>query len=486
MGITISGLTQQDSLSNEALLIITNNDGVSRSITWGNLKANIESGTLQAILNGGASQSVGTIKIDNDDYSIASIANNILSLDFANIPNLEINTIKLVKSKVDLAGELQSNVLYIVDGIIDMGTQTITVPSGGLNIKGWSFNVSGLTSSASNHSMFVSPVGGSGDLLARDMFITVSGANSSVYALQAANGTEAFEIQTINYNGCKSLGYLDGYRQGFESETGRFGGYPQLELKGSWSGGYRCTTSIVRGLASDFTGYLFKAGAGFSMNSRFLTDINADIPAGAGLFDFSESNFNNASTIQVQGAIITRNGVADPTDDAMTPNVSASSLKSKWRDNVGLENTYEGGTLTVSSETENTPVVQNTFYDVSSTFTASDLQHFASPSNGLLRHDGFDPRRYKLNLFFTVGGTNGTALSLKVVKWDNSASGFVDVVTQTKPVNNLVGADDLAFFNIVKSIDLDANDYIKVQIANITGSSSFTVKLESFIELSER
>ena len=486
MGKPFSKFTQQDTIDNSALMAITNKDGVTRSITWGNLKADIEAGVLQSIINDGPSSSVGTIEISNDDYSIASNINNKLALNFANLPNLNINSIRLVKSKEDLAGALRSDVLYIIDGVIDMGAQSISVPAGGLNISGWSFDVSGLTSSATNYTMFTSPVGGSGNLLARDVFITVTGSSASVYGLTSATGAEAFEIQTINYNNCNSLGYLDGYRQGFESETGRFGGYPELELRGTWLGGYRATTSIVRGMPSDFNGYLFKAGAGLSMSSRFLTDINADLGTAAGLFDFAESNFVNASTIQVQGAIITRNGAIDPNDTTVSPNISAASIKSKWRDNVGIGNTYEGGSLSITAEAANTSITQNQFYDVASTFTASDLQHFTSPSNGQLRHDGFDPRNYKLNLFFTVGGSSGDVFTLKVVKWDDSASGFVDVVTQTKPVNNLVGSDDIAFFNVVKGLELDANDYVKIQLANTTSTNNFTVKLESFFELSER
>ena len=54
----------------------------------------------------------------------------------------------LVKTASDLAGTLDSTVEYFIDGIIDMGSQAIELPAGGLNFTGYNFNVSKLISSA--------------------------------------------------------------------------------------------------------------------------------------------------------------------------------------------------------------------------------------------------------------------------------------------------------------------------------------------------
>ena len=45
------------------------------------------------------------------------------------------NTI-IVKQASDLSGTLDSTKVYLIDGIIDMGAQSIEVPSGGLTIIG--------------------------------------------------------------------------------------------------------------------------------------------------------------------------------------------------------------------------------------------------------------------------------------------------------------------------------------------------------------
>ena len=204
----------------------------------------------------------------------------------------------IVTQPADLAGVLDSTKEYFIDGIIDMGTQSIEIPAGGLYIKGYNFDISGLVSTEPNFTLFTSPVGGSGNLLMADCFIDISGTNSQVYDIVSNTGFEAVEVGRINYNNCTSLGTIDNYRQGLEDGTGRFGGSPSLTLKGNWLGGYRATTTIVRSLSASMTEPLFKAGAAFVMQSRFHTDINCDLPALAALFDFDAVNFPNPSTLQ--------------------------------------------------------------------------------------------------------------------------------------------------------------------------------------------
>ncbi len=97
----------------------------------------------------------------------------------------------------DLSGVLDSTKEYFIDGIIDMGSQSIEVPQGGLNLSGYNFDVSKLISSAAAYTMFTSPVGGSGNLLGKDYAIEVTGAGSQVYNLVSDTGLEAFEFARI-------------------------------------------------------------------------------------------------------------------------------------------------------------------------------------------------------------------------------------------------------------------------------------------------
>ena len=121
-----------------------------------------------------------------------------------------------------LGGAIDSTKEYFIDGKIDMGTIQIEVPATGFSYAGYNFDVSGLYSTEDNYTMFVSPVGGSGNVIGRDAEITTSGTNSQVYDLTDHNGFSAFEFSRVNYVDCTSLGEITNYRQGLENGTGRF------------------------------------------------------------------------------------------------------------------------------------------------------------------------------------------------------------------------------------------------------------------------
>ncbi len=397
----------------------------------------------------------------------------------------------LVTSPIQLSGVLDTTKEYFLDGIIDFtGTGlNIEIPAGGLSLRGYNFDLSGIKCDDDNYTLFTSPVGGSGNVLGADYFIEVSGANSKAYDISSLTGFEAFEFSRINYNNCTSLGLIDSYRQGLEDGTGRFGGSPTLELIGNWAGGFRITTSIVRGLSQAMTEPLFKAGTGFVMQSRFLTDINVDLPASAALFDFSLANFPTPSTVQAIGAIVSRNGVIDANDANITPNMSAGDLSASWKGNNGLTNTFEGGAIGVTTElaTLNSGVAVGEFVDVAATtWAATDLQHFDNPQNGEIRHTGNSPREYKVLISATAKSVANDVVTIRVLKWDNSASQFAVVLDQTRVVNSLVGNRDVGFFEVNINTTLDQNDYVKMQVANLTAQNDVTIEVDSYMIVEER
>ena len=393
----------------------------------------------------------------------------------------------IVQSSSDLSGTLDSTKEYFIDGIIDMGSQSIEIPQGGLNLAGYNFDLSKLISSAVGYTMFTSPEGGSGNVLGLDYAIEVTGASSQVYDIVSDTGFEAFEFSRVNYNNCTSLGTIDNYRQGLEIGTGRFGGSPSLTLKGVWAGGYRVTTSIVRALSVGMTEPLFKAGAGFTMGSRFLTDINCDLPALAPLLDFSPSNFLNPSTLQLDGAIITRDGAINADDSNITPNITASDLASSWKGNNGIRNTFEGGSIGVATEAATIITTSGVFETLNAgSWNTQDLQHFDSPTAGQLRHLGNTPREYKLIADFSLDSNANDDLTLRVTKWDNSAASFVTVLDQSRQVNNFSGGRDVAFFSININTELDQNDYIFLEVANINDNNNITAEIDSYFIVEQR
>jgi len=371
-----------------------------------------------------------------------------------------------------------------------MGSQSITVPTSGLTILGQSFDISGLTSSEDNYTLFVSEsiAIGSGNLLMADIDISVTGAASKVYELYDATGFNAIEMARINYTNCTSLGDLYEYRQGLEDGTGRFGGSPSLTLHGIWLGGFRITTSIVRSLDGTMTEPLFKEGTLFQMESRFLSDINCDLPTLAAFHDFSPSNFPNPGTVQLQGCEITRDGSYDADDANLTPNMDKGDLCSYWKGNNGLPNTFVGGTTSITSEELTTISAGSTYYDLEGIFTGTGLEHFSASADGNLTHLGNSPREFEVTSNLVLESTQNNQLSVRFRKWDNSASSFIDLdyTEQTRQVNNLSGARDVAYFTILVGVTLDQNDYVQLQVKNNSGNSNVTAESSSFFRIQER
>ena len=385
----------------------------------------------------------------------------------------------------DFPAELDSSVQYFIDGSVDMGTRSLEVPAGGLHLAGYDLELSRLTSTEDNYTLFTSPVGGSGDLVSADLTMTTSGANSQVYNLVDSDGFHAIELTRVNYTDCSSLGTIGSYRQGLESGSGRFGGSPSLTLEGTWSGGFRISTSIARNLGAGMTEPLFKAGTAFIMNSRFLSDINCDLPVSAALLDFSAANFPNPSTLQLKGCEVTRVGAYNTDDSLLTPNVSHTDLCSSWKGNNGLSNTYEGGRLVVTASAVTSIASVSTWYTLNAaTWGASRLAHFSNPSAGQLLQLGNSPIEYRAVVNFVVESAQNVVIGVRLRKWDNSASTFIDFPEVRRQVNNLVGERDVAVFNYIFPISLDVGDYCYFQVRNNSGSSDATLELDSdwFIE----
>lgn len=396
------------------------------------------------------------------------------------------DTFIIVKTSSDF-GIIDSTKVYYIDGIIDMGSTSVEVPAGGINMIGSTFDVSQLVSSENNYTMFYSAVGGCGNILAQDIAFEASGTSSQVWNLTSATGFEAFEFSQVNYNNCTKIGVIDNFRQGLETGTGRFGGTPELELKGTWLGGFFIDTSIVRSI-DDGAYSLYKAGAGFTMNSRFRSNQNTDLPANVSFIDFSPSNFPNPGTVQLTNMELTRNGVYNADDLNLTPNLDHGDLACYWKGNNGLPNTYVGGTTSVISEELTTVAAGSTWYTLKGVFLGTGLQHFSSSTDGKLTHLGNSPREFEFTADIILDSNPNNELSVRWQKWDDSAGVFspLDYTIRTRQVNNLIGGRDVAFFTMIFGGVLDQNDYIQLQVRNNSGNNNVTMDTDSFFRIQER
>lgn len=389
----------------------------------------------------------------------------------------------VVTQASDLAGTLDSTKEYFIDGVIAMGAQSIQVPATGLTLSGYSFDLSKLESSESNYSLFVSAPGGSGNLILKNLSCKTDGTSSQVYNLTDATGFNSIEITSVNYNDCTSLGTINGYRQLLETGTGRFGGSPELTFEGSWIGGVRIATSIVRSLSSITS--LFKKGASLTMEGRFITDINCDLPATGALIDFSDANITNDESLDFNGARVTRAGVSDASDTTLHPNIDAKSVKSYWQNNVGLPNTYKYIKADITTEVVTVVSATNTYYPLAGTFTVDTEVHFDMPANGefrLLTGNG----SYQISGNLVIVGASGDVLDVKVTKSTDGGATFpTDLTHISRQVNALVGGRDVAFFPLSLITTLKKNDRVRLEIENKTTTTNLTAELDSYFIMSQ-
>lgn len=384
--------------------------------------------------------------------------------------------------KETLGGKIDSTKEYFIDGVIDVSDISIQVPVSGIGITGYGFGISKLYSSKNNYKLFTSPSKGSGNVFLSDFSIEITGVNSSVYNLKSYSGNEAKEVNNINYDSCTSLGYLDTYRQILERNTGRFGGTPELELRGTMNG-LRVTTSIVRGLSDIIS--LFKAGEGLVFSGRVITDINCDLPSNGALFDFSESNFLNDESFIINGSFVTRLGQASSADTAVHPNIDETSVKSLWKSNTGISNTTKYLKGAISNEVETIISAPDTYYPLAGTWNIEELSHFDMPVNGqfrLLSGNG----SYKIHADIVIVGTANDVIDIRVTESNDGGVTFPTVINHIKrQINSLVGIRDVAFFPISFIKNLHKNDRIRIEVENKSGTNNVTAELDSYIIIND-
>lgn len=391
-------------------------------------------------------------------------------------------TIVYVKEASDMPVNPSSDVTYWLDfsGLIEVSE--ITVPAGGLFIRGNSSDQTGIGSTEDNFTLFN---GVGGNVFLRDVYVTVSGSGSQVNDLTDATGNSAYECVGVNFYGCTSLGELNGYRQFSLLNYGAFGGSPELTLSGNMNGVF-IDTCLTRSLDVSFSGSLFKSGTGLSLSSRFRSNMRVDLPANASFCDFTSSNFEDSSLLQINGGQFSRDGVISSGDNGFFPNLDPEDLVCEWYGNNGLRNTHEGGRLTLTTEATTTIVTAGEFVDAAGAWTASDLQHFDSPSNGQLRNIGKNPQEFLVFGYFYADSDPNDYVSVRITRWNEVDQAFEEVVTETQQVLSISGSRDVAIIQIMYPITLEYNDYAKVQITNEDDDRPIILEASSYIHLIKR
>lgn len=392
----------------------------------------------------------------------------------------------VVKTPYDMAGTLRSDRVYLIDGVVDFTDSKVLpldVPVGGLRVMGFGADISLMLTTEDNAIMFQSAT--SGSFSATSLGFTCSGVGSQIFALTSNTGDEAHEINRVNYLNCTSLGCLTSFRQGFESNTARFEGTPELKLCGPWTGGFFIDQSIVR-ILTDGAYSLFTAGVGLTFASRFRITANVDLPASVAFINFAPANLGAANLLQLTGSIVTRGGVSDPDDTNITPNIGNTALESFWKGNVGVRNTHVGGTVTSSGTAVTVISATGVAEDIVATWALSSAEHTDNPSGSQVRHLASSPHEFKVSAVVNVDGSAGLQLELFITKFSVSSGLSSTVVSQIREVVNLSGPDDIATFGVAAFTTLSTGDYLRLRIANNSNASNLMCLADSYMLVEER
>jgi hypothetical protein len=404
--------------------------------------------------------------------------------DYSTFYNEKFVDVVPINSAADVVGPFSSNKLYYITvSTLDMtgSGNYFEVPPNGLHVRGLGNNLTTVICSDDNYNLFDSPVSESGNLVINDMGFAITGTNSKVYNLTDYNGGNAVETYGINYYNCTSLGQLTNYRQVLGNNIGRFGGTPELTFNGTFNG-FREDLSIVREIGNITS--LFKEGTSLSITGRFNVNINCDLPATGSLCDFSESNIANDESLIFQNCFITRQGVVNTVDANITPNVSHESVKSKWSDNTGMPDTTKYLEAVIATEVETPIAASGTYYPLEGTWTVNQEVQFDMPVNGqyrLLTGNG----AYQINGDFTIDGSQNDIIDLRVTVSSDGGVTFPLVVNHTRrPVNNLQGGRDVAFFNLNFITTLKKNDRIRIEVENVNDTNNVTAEEDCYLNIS--
>ena len=375
---------------------------------------------------------------------------------------------RLIKSPTQLTGDLDSGKLYIIDGAIDMGDDSIDVPEGGIQIAGLGFDVSSLSA---NGTLFTYSGAYAGSVQLQDLAITAA----TVFDLDNDENLGAVEGQAVNFVGCASLGELTSYRQGLWSGSALINCTDGLTMSGTWLGGFAIVDSIIIG---GFTGTAFKSGTALDIQGSFRSNINAlDIAIGGAFCDFAPSN------IDVDGGF-TMEGVRVSPGVTAFPNMPRSNVKARYRNCLGQANTYPGGQWVISASAATSVAAADTLYKLAGTTTYADMQWFSDSGNNRFVYDSTQTLEVEIKAVLTFSGTNGDQVNTWIRQWDDSASGWIDLSQSGAATINASGrAEGVATFAYA---NLDAGDYIEVWIENLSGARDVTAQAGGLVGIVER
>lgn len=315
-----------------------------------------------------------------------SVGPTLLSNFTDDIGATEIEVVKVTNKSQIINQILDETKKYLIlKNIVLVDGEFINMDSSPL-IEGLGADYTNITTTSTTGVIFKSV--SCGNINIKNISLSAVGVTSKVFELKDLDadfgvtvGSHEFRLVGVNFTGCQSLGFVDGFRQWFTKDLGFYGCSDGIEMRGVWNGIFFEQSNLF-GFSN--TGTLFKQGANLSFVDRCIFQLNLNVPSGAVFLDFLPSVFQDDEALQLNNFVAKVDGVKNQ-DNAtlLIPNISANDQKSLWGLNSGLPSTAREKIIIENSVsgTYNINWLNDT-YDLTltgdTTFTESNL-----PANGV-------------------------------------------------------------------------------------------------------
>ena len=266
-----------------------------------------------------------------------------------------------------------------------------------------------------------------------------------------------------------------------------------------------CTTNVYCGEADNF---IFDKGAILGSGTFIFDDSIGTIGIANSIFVGSGSDYNmieltanciitrrlrisysslvafgstKAVDVDLSATVPTETFILDTVNfsggGTYLPGVDNTSNKSLFVNCVGLQNTAVNGQIYMQDNaTVTTIALNNTFYKVSGTTTASSDNQKYSATDNRLTNEAVVERKYLIqcNLSFTSGNNKVCEFGF----YDSKLS-TVRTPSKTKSTSNGSGRAENISFNCV--VNHSVNDYIEIWCSNVTDTTNITVTDMNFV-----
>ncbi len=369
-----------------------------------------------------------------------------------------------------------SDYVYEIDGVVTI-TNPITVPSTGLTFRGYGNNFSTIKTDSAI-TMFI----GGGNFFANDLQFSCNVSGAKVFALTDPTGFNAVEFVNVNFVDCDDLGSLANYRQGLLLNGFYLSVRQGILFQGTWAGGFRVDASR---LIFNMVGgtYMFKSDVGHTFGSRFFSNANSTIGAGCIGYDFTPSNFVNDATFQL---IESQN---DGAGTYVNPAITASSIKSLWRDNVGIDDTFVGIVInnTVDTTTTITAIATYTELRVTTATIESAWTQSTSTTNFNAQYLSSLPSNVSIELFASYSSGTNHEIEIEIRNYEAALSGgFTSLGSFRLTTNGGTLGTRVEPMSIKVFDRLVASDRIRVFVRNNTAVNNIATEGGAKLIISKR